>query len=281
MIEINIVLAFIALVIGSFTDIKTREVPDWLSYSLIISGFAISGIFSILNNNIYFILNSLIGFAIALIFALIMFYTGQWGGGDSKLLIAIGTLMGSSLSIFGFVPSFIINTLLIGAVYGILWGLIISIKKRKIFAKKAKKILKNKRIKILKKVFFIISLTPFLALIIKADIIVFMLCSILFISFNAIVYVYIMSKIFEEAFMYKYVNPKELTEGDWIAEDIKIKGKEICNKKDLGVSKKQIRKLIKSKIKEVKIKEGLPFVPSFLIAFILTILFGNFILLLI
>ena len=47
--------------------------------------------------------------------------------------------------------------------------------------------------------------------------------------------------------MYKYVNPKKLTEGDWIAKNIIIKGKQICGPKDLGISKKQIQKLISLK----------------------------------
>ena len=78
--------------------------------------------------------------------------------------------------------------------------------------------------------------------------------------------------------MYKYVIPKKLTEGDWVVKDIKIKGKLIYSSKSLGIEKNQIAQLIKSKIKKVLIKEGLPFVPSFLIGTLITLLFGNILL---
>jgi hypothetical protein len=85
--------------------------------------------------------------------------------------------------------------------------------------------------------------------------------------------------------MLKYVTPKELTEGDWIAKDIIIKHNKIAGPKDLGIEKSQIKKLIqlynKGKIKKVLIKVGIPFVPSFLIAYLLTMLSGNLLYLLI
>jgi len=83
--------------------------------------------------------------------------------------------------------------------------------------------------------------------------------------------------------MIKLVNPKELTEGDWIAKDILVKGKYIAGPKDLGIEKKQIKELIrlyqKRKIKKVLMKIGIPFVPSFFIAYIITLAYGNLVLL--
>jgi len=83
--------------------------------------------------------------------------------------------------------------------------------------------------------------------------------------------------------MLKYVEPNRLTEGDWIAKEIKYNGKYICGPKDLGIERKQINELIKlynqKKIKRILIKEGIPFVPSFLMAFVITIMYGNLLLL--
>ena len=79
--------------------------------------------------------------------------------------------------------------------------------------------------------------------------------------------------------MLKYVLPKQLTEGDWIVKEIKIGGKYITGPKDLGIEKKQINKLIslykKKKVNKILIKEGIPFVPSFFIAYVVTLIFGN------
>ncbi len=70
-----------------------------------------------------------------------------------------------------------------------------------------------------------------------------------------------------------------MTEGDWIAKEIKYKGKVITGPKDLGIEKKQINKLKRlfklNKIRKVLIKEGIPFVPSFLAGWIITVVWGS------
>ena len=86
-------------------------------------------------------------------------------------------------------------------------------------------------------------------------------------------------KAVENSSLYKYITPDKLTEGDWIAKDIKINGKYITGPKELGIEKKHINQLInfwkKGKIKKILIKEGMPFIPSFLLAFIITLIYGN------
>ena len=64
-------LALLILLIGSYTDIKTREVPDWVNFGLIGIGFGVNAIFSIIYWKIDFILGSIIGFVI--LFALFPF----------------------------------------------------------------------------------------------------------------------------------------------------------------------------------------------------------------
>ena len=92
-------------------------------------------------------------------------------------------------------------------------------------------------------------------------------------------YMWILTKAVEKSCMQKYVLPSKLTEGDWIVNDIKVDGKRICGPKDLGIEKEQIKNLISyyraGKIKKVLIKEGIPFVPSFLMGFVVTLVFGN------
>jgi len=85
--------------------------------------------------------------------------------------------------------------------------------------------------------------------------------------------------------MYKLVEPSKLTEGDWIAKEIKVNGKYITGPKDLGIEMEQIEKLIalykKKKVGKILIKEGMPFVPSFLASFIFTYFFGSILLLIV
>jgi len=67
-----------------------------------------------------------------------------------------------------------------------------------------------------------------------------------------------------------------LEEGDWIINDIKIGGR-VIKKKPTGLSKKDIMLLQKSGKKIIQIRDGIPFVPSFLIALIATVIYGNII----
>ena len=73
--------------------------------------------------------------------------------------------------------------------------------------------------------------------------------------------------------MVKRVHPKYLTEGDWLFKDVKV-GKKTIKKSWDGLTKKDIRLLKKKKF--VMIRYGIPFSPSFLIAFIILIYFWSF-----
>ena len=80
-----------------------------------------------------------------------------------------------------------------------------------------------------------------------------------------------------ETSLIKTISVKNLTEGDWITENIYLKNKFIYNNKSPGVTKKQISQILKSKIKNLKVKEGIVFMPSFFITLIVTLLFNNLI----
>ncbi len=73
----------------------------------------------------------------------------------------------------------------------------------------------------------------------------------------------------------KEIPVSALTEGDWVSEDIIVAGKVLVRKKDLGVSREQLQELHalakKGKIKTVLVKYGIPFVPSFLLAFVVCV----------
>ena len=275
-------IAFVVLLIASYTDIKTREVPDWLNFGLIGAGFGINLLFSIIYWKFSFIVNSLVGFFVFFILALIMFYTGQWGGGDSKILMALGALIG--LDVFSeifhqFLIGFVINSLLIGALYGLVWSFILIFRNKNAFLKALKKKLSNEKTRLARKIILILFIVFIFAGFVAKDfswrIIFLYLALISVITF----YLWLIIKSVENSCMLKYVKPQQLTEGDWIAKEIKINGKYITGPKDLGIEKNQINKLIglykKRKIKMVLIKEGMPFVPSFFIAYVVTLIFGN------
>ena len=151
-------LSFIALLIGSVTDIKTREVPDWLNYGMVISGITLNLLFSVIYSNSSFIINSIIGLSIFFGVAYIMFYAGQWGGGDSKMLMGIGAMLGINISFSTqqFLAAFFINALLAGAVYGLLWSIFLVFKNKQRFIKELNKLLSKSNIVKLKKLMLIV-----------------------------------------------------------------------------------------------------------------------------
>ena len=284
-ILIPFTIAFFALLIGSYTDIKTREVPDWVNFGLIGTGFGISLLFSIIFLKIDFIVASIVGFAAFFALACIMFYTGQWGGGDSKILMGLGAIIG--IDIFSknfFLLDFLINALLIGALYGILWSIFSIFKNKKKFYSNFEKSINSKKTKLARKILLVLFIILILLAVLVPD--KFVKLMILYLALISIItfYLWIAIKAVENACMLKYVKPMQLTEGDWIAKDVKINGKYITGPKDLGIEKKKINKLIalykKGKVKKILIKEGIPFVPSFFIAYIITLIYGNLVFLL-
>nr|AIF00785.1 hypothetical protein [uncultured marine group II/III euryarchaeote KM3_139_C07] len=279
MIPLIAIICLLSLLIASYTDLKTREVPDWLNYSLIVVGLGINAIYSTISSNPSFIIQSILGLIVGLIVAYSMFYLGQWGGGDSKMIIGLGALIGLELTINSFLLGLLINILLVGSIYGLVWGIILAAKNKNRFTKEIKKIIKNKRVIRSRLIIFIGSLLLLSPLFLTKVPSIIIPIILLIILINITPYLWIFVKAVENSSMYKRITPDKLTEGDWIANDIKIDGKYISGPKDLGIEKKQINQLIdlwkKGKIKKVLIKEGMPFIPSFFIAFIITLIYGN------
>ena len=280
MIDFFIIIALIAVIIGSYTDIKTLEVPDWLNYSLVAIGLGGNLIYSIAYNDTIYIFQSLLGFGVSILFGLFMFYTGQWGGGDSKMIFGLGALLGLSYPLrVDFYVKFLINMLFFGAAYGLIWIIIVSVKYRKKLAKRMKFYLKKYyKIRIVSSIIIMISLLLIFFIKIEFKFIFVLLLAVLY--FMNFLFIYV--KAVEEVAMIKLIEPSKLTEGDWIVDNIKINNKLIVGPKDLGIKKDQIKQLIKfkqqGKIRKVKVKYGIPFVPSFMLSMIYTIIFNNIVL---
>ena len=276
--SIIFLIVLVALVIGTYTDFKTREVPDWLNYSLIFIGFGLRILFTIVYHDWNYLLQGILGFTAFFLLALIMFYAGQWGGGDAKMVMGLGTLIGLELSMDAFLIGFFINIIIFGALFGFLFSIYLAMTNRKSFAKEFNKRFREKS----KEKWFVwlgtialLVISIFVPSSIKVSVV--LLAGLLLVSF----YMFIYLKAVEKASMIRWVAPEKLTEGDWVVQDVIIGGKRICGPKDLGLEKKQIDRLVRlkkqKKIKRVLIKYGIPFVPSFLIAFIATYLWGNFV----
>ncbi|MCD6576180.1 MAG: prepilin peptidase [Nanoarchaeota archaeon] len=263
---IAITTSLIMLTIASINDIKTREVPDFLSYFFIAIAIAIRIIWYIFSKDVSVLLWVPISFAALAGFAYMMYKTGQWGGGDVKIMAGIGILMcsfpGERIPFFA---NFLLNTLFVGAFYGIAGIAILALKSHK-----------KLKFNIYQKLSLIVSMGLIIAMFYTLPPAVAFLGAIVVISLTSLLFI----KKIENKLMERYVPIDKLTEGDWLVNDIKLNGKVYVKKRNIGLTISDIKKLkkAKSKIKKVKIKIGIPFVPSFLISLIITILFGNILL---
>lgn len=273
---ILIIVAMLFLAVASYTDLKKREVPDWLNFGLIFSALGLRAIFSF-NYGWEILLNGILGFLICFGIAYLFYFTNQWGGGDSKLLIGMGAIIGlgfdfKNFSLINFDFSliiFFIGLFLFGAVFALIWGIVLAIKTGKIFIKEFKKLLIDfKKWHYLSLILSLIFLIGNFFYNYLWPLIIFPL-----LGFYTICFV----KVVEKTCFIKKLSAEQLVEGDWLAEDILINKKTIFNK-DVALEKKDVWKLRhlqqEEKIKNVLIKEGIPFVPSFLLSYI-AIVFGK------
>jgi hypothetical protein len=284
-ILIGVVLIW--LTAATISDIKTKEVPDWLNFSLIAIGLAIFATKSILEQSYWPILHSLLYVGIFLIIGNIMYYTKQWGGGDAKLLIGIGAILpvypsllrnffNSELTI-NLPVTILINLIIVGSVYGLFWTVFLIIKHRNSFSKEFKKIKQKK--KQLNKVLLILLLVGILiSFIAVKELELRIIFSTIFAIPLITNYLLTITKAIEKTSMYKKMQTSNLREGDWITKKIIIDGKTIYSPKSTGVTNKQIE-IIKKHKKEVVVKEGIVFIPVFLIATIISLIYGNIFLL--
>ena len=83
-------VALIFLSIAVVTDLKTREIPDWVSLAILAVGILdgwFGGGLACWNDRLY-------GLGLAAVGCTALFYLGALGGGDAKLLMALGLVVG-------------------------------------------------------------------------------------------------------------------------------------------------------------------------------------------
>ena len=272
-----IIIAIVWLIFASISDLKSREVPDWVSFSLIIIAIAFILIQAISQKDYKVLISPLIFGIIFTIIALLMYYTKQWGGGDTKLLIPLGIIFSTypELNYFNPILNFpfpmilLINIFVIGTLYSLFYSFYLAIKHKERFIKEFKKN-EFKKAKIIAVILALSLVIITIYLPYPRNILSLLLSLIILITPYLIAFV----KSVEKGCMFEKISVNKITEGDWVAENIYNNKKLILSKHNLGVTKKQIE-VIKKLKKDVLVKNGLPFIPSFLIAVIVSLIFGS------
>lgn len=285
MIDILLVcIGITALAIGAYTDIKILEVPDYLNYAVLAAAFGLRFIHSAATSEWMYLLHGAIGFGLFFIFGEVMYYSRQWGGGDTKMLRSLGVLFatypGFLLGYFNPILNFyfpvvlLLNILIIGAVYGIVIAAVLAIKNWKEFRKEYSRALSRRRV--LNRSVIVASIALLLVALLLPQ-----RYMILCIAVAAIMFFTMQLSLFaaacEKSSMIRKIKTSRLREGDWIVSEIKKGKKTLYTPKAYGATRKEIRALVRNNVKTVVVKFGIPFVPAMLIAVMLTLVFGNFI----
>ena len=256
-----LLFAFAYLVIASISDLKKREVANWLSFSLIIFVIAYRLFYALLFNNFMFLVYGLLGLGIFIGLAYAFYYARVFAGGDAKLLMGLGGVfaIGDSLiSNLIFLGLFILFLIFAGGIYGIIYSSVLAFKNKKNFKKEfVIQFRKNKNI------FYLSLIVAFLSISFVYFDFVFIAFPFLFIA-SSLLYIY--GKAIEESCMIIIIDSKKATIGDWLYEKVKI-GKKTIKPYWEGLSEDEVG-LLKKANKKIKIKTGIPFVPAFLIGFL-------------
>ncbi len=278
-------VALIATIIAGWNDLKTREVPDWISYGLIITAFTIRLMESLLSGVWSYFYYAIFGFLAMYVFGMIMFRTRQWGGGDAKLIMGLGVIFATRPyfvpeSHMPFLIILVINILLVGAVYGIIFGIWLAWKNRVKFKKVISKLLRQKAILQLRIITLFVAIPLFIISFFFQT--MMLRLSSMIVALLLLIYPYLWTfiKAVENACLLKQLSPSKLTEGDWVEGNVVVKNKVIYKPKNIGIESADIKKLIKAKVKSVLVKDGIPFTPTFLLGILLSLWNGGIILLL-
>lgn len=245
-------IGLVLLSIASYIDVKTKTVPYFLSYFMIGAGIILQSIKSIEYGINHIMIISVYTFVVFL-FGYLRFKAGQWGGGDAVILLgAIYYLIDPKNYLAPI--EFIILSFFCGALYGIVYTVYRGIKAKINIKQEALIAMVGIAILVLTYQKGITSLL--------IGVLVAILCTIPLI------------KKVEEKAMIVYIPANKVVEGDWIVEPIKLKNITIRPKKT-GLTEKEaeiIRRMYRQgKIKRIAVKDGVPFVPSFLIAYLIMV----------
>ncbi|MEM4271856.1 MAG: A24 family peptidase [Candidatus Pacearchaeota archaeon] len=262
-------LATIFIIFAVVQDLRKREVANWLNFSLLGFALAYRAFFASFSGEIMFFVYGVIGAGLFFGLANLFYYSRMFAGGDAKLLMALGAVLPfESLNDFLYVGfGFLFALFLAGAVYSLCYsGHIVyrnSAKFKKEFAINYGKMMYAQLLVMIA----IVVLVLIYALGGPINISV-LLVLVVFPYAMFLLFIYLKSL---DRCMIKYANANELTEGDWLEQEVRI-GNYVIKKSVHGLSWDDIMKLRKAK-KKALIKEGIPFTPAFLIAFAIQSIF--------
>lgn len=91
--DLSTVFLLLAVAVAAYTDLRKHRIPNWLTFSTLLSGLLLQYIFLGTEG----LLAGLAGAGMGLVILLPFFLMGGMGAGDVKMMAAIGSLIGFKL----------------------------------------------------------------------------------------------------------------------------------------------------------------------------------------
>ena len=249
-------------ILACMQDLKRREVDNWLNYFLGEFGLVFLVFSAIFLNDWMIVVFGLMSFGVMFVLGHGFYYGRIFAGGDAKFLIAIfalfvGLTWMQTLENIGI---FVLFLMLAGAAYGLLYGFGLFVANFRRVSIAASEEMKH--------YYFYI---PF----IFGLILVFFNGWSLFFGIMLLIYsvLFVFAKSIENSLMIHSCDAQKLQEGDWLFKDVKVGQRTIKANWD-GLTLSQIAMLRKAN-KKVFIKEGIPFMPAFVIALLMYYFFSS------
>ena len=250
MLEITLIIALLGLSIAGMWDFFTTEVPDGVPYLMIVFGIFIWYVNALTYGDFQPLFYSLLFGTLTLAIGIVMYRHGAWGGADAWLLGATAFL----LPIYGgkiFMFDFVFNLLVVGAVYMIIYSIVLGFLNPHIANIFYKDLKGNAKIIALPILFSAVVLFYESRL------------AVTLLAIGALLIFWRYAKVIENHVFRRKIRTSKLKPGD-VTEDMIWR----------GITEREIMKIRKRK-KYVVIKEGVRFVPAFPITLVVTLLFGN------
>ncbi len=254
-------LAFLWTLFAVIQDLRKREVANWLNFSFLAFALVYRAFYAVSSGREEFFYFGVFGFLIFYAIAEGLYYSKAFGGGDARLLRAFGVILPfeSFFLLIGNSIGFIFTLFFIGAAYTIVWSIFSLARHFGNFKEEFIKIFIEQ-----KKILYISLIAIIAVLLVPMDSFL-KIYAVLLLLIIPLLYYYL--KAIERSCFVKLTDAEKLTEGDWLEKDVKI-GNRVIKKSIHGLSIGEIKELRKAK-KKVWIKEGIPFVPVFLITLII------------
>lgn len=256
MIEI-VILAIIGTALAGIWDLRTTEVPDQLPYGMIAVGIGYWVLNWVINGDIYSLAVSLLVGSLLLVFGLILYKRGQWGGADAWILAAIGYMIPVYSGSIFIIP-YLMNFMIVAIAYTVVYALIIGLLHADVFRHLAKDLREKAKI-IGAAIGGLVLAILLLSTQLPSALQLWRLVPLIFLLLVFWRYAVVLEgKVFKKKIPASKLRIGDVLEkGNWV-----------------GLTERQIKKIRRTK-RFVTIKDGMRFVPVFAIALVLTLLYGN------